>query len=79
MMIPEVSVFARDTHYRMTVESARFWVINHILELRAVPDKCVCYAYPHGPHGFDWGLGHDAPLRGKRVRVTFEIEDDPNG
>lgn len=74
--------FESDTLHRLTVEAARFWVIEHFLRTKQLPTRETRFAYASGPHGFDWGNapGHDdpdtKPLRYKRVRITFEVEDD---
>tara|TARA_Y100000034_G_C6896147_1_gene413192 strand:- start:44 stop:358 length:315 start_codon:yes stop_codon:yes gene_type:complete len=77
---PDRSAFISDTFHRVLVEAARVWVIDSVLRTGELPETEVRFCYADGPHGFDWGNspGPDSehkPLRGKRVRVTFEIED----
>lgn len=74
--------FEKDTEYRLVVEAARYWVIQHYILTGKLPEKTIYSAYPNGTASFDWGdpPGPDdgktpAPLRGKRVRITLEIED----
>lgn len=74
--------FEKDTQYRLLVEAARYWVIEHYLRTGRLPEPEVYFAYANGPHGFDWGNPAGPgdgttprPLRGKRVRITLEIED----
>lgn len=74
------SAFASDTFHRVMVEAARIWVIESVLRTGSLPVSETRFCYANGPHGFDWGNapgpdGPDKPLRNKRVRVTFEIED----
>lgn len=75
------TAFEKDTLHRMLSGAARYWVINHYLHKLRIPESAAVYfAYPNGPAGFDWGNalgpdGPDKPLRGKRVRITLEIED----
>ena len=71
-----------DTLHRMLVEAARYWVVEHHQRTGQLPEEEIRFAYAGGSCGFDWGnppgLGvhpRDAPLRGKRVRITLEIED----
>lgn len=76
------AAFISDTFHRVMVEAARIWVIESVLRTGELPESETRFCYANGPHGFDWGNapgpdgspGH-RPLRGKRVRVTFEIED----
>ena len=77
-----MNAFEKDTLYRLLVESTRLWVISHWLEHHELPKDVTFYAYPNGPRGFDWGNapgpdndGTERPPRGKRVRITLEIED----
>lgn len=79
----ETTAFERDTLYRMAVEAARYWVVNHYLHKLRVPDEpATMFVYPSGPcAAMDWGNppgtnNPDAVLRGKRVRVTLTIEDN---
>jgi len=79
-MPKERSAFMSDTFHRVTIEAARIWVIDSVLRTGQLPKTETRFAYSHGPHGLDWGnsSGPDdgnKPMRGKRVRVTFEIED----
>ncbi len=75
------AAFISDTLHRATVEAARIWVIEHFLRTGDLPEVETRFCYANGPHGFDWGNapGPDdpvnKPLRGKRIRVTFEIEE----
>jgi hypothetical protein len=78
----DMRAFDKDTLYRMTVEAARFWVVEHFLRTRQIPDKPrVMFVYPSGCEAcMDFGNapgpdGPDKPMRGRRVRVTFEIEE----
>ena len=77
-----MNAFEKDTLYRLLVESTRFWVIANWLENHELPKQTTFYTYPGGPLGFDWGNAPgpddeaiERPLRGKRVRITLEIED----
>jgi hypothetical protein len=73
--------FEKETQHRMLTEAARYWVIEHYLRTGKLPDEpAVYFAYPNGPVSFDWGNppGPDngtQKLRGKRVRITMEIEN----
>jgi len=71
--------FEKDTQYRLLVEASRYWVIEHYLRTGRLPEPAVYFAYANGERGFDWGNppGPDdqTQLRGKRVRITLEIED----
>ena len=77
----ERQAFITDTFHRVMVEAARIWVIESVLRTGQLPESETRFCYADGPHGFDWGNapGPDdpatKPLRGKRVRVTFEIEE----
>lgn len=67
--------FTTDTMHRLMVEVARIWVIDSVLRTGSLPATETRYAV-----SFDWGNapgpddGHK-PLRGKRVKMTFEVED----
>ena len=74
--------FESDTVHRLAVEAARFWVIEHWLRTKTLPHEPETrFVYADGPHGIGWGNApgpDDAdlkPLRYRRIRVTFEIED----
>ena len=74
--------FASDTLHRLLVEASRYWVIESVLRSGDLPKDETRFAYANGPHGFGWGNapgdesdGIKRPLRGKRVRITLEIED----
>lgn len=74
--------FERETIHRLATEAARYWLLTHFLAQQRLPVKGTWFAYPSGPGAsIDWGNppGPDdpdlQPLRGKRIRVTFEIED----
>lgn len=76
------SAFERDTIHRLATEAARYWLLTHYLANHELPPRGVWFAYPGGcPAAIDWGNapGPDdpetKPMRGKRVRVTFEIEN----
>ena len=77
----EPTAFERDTSHRLITEAARHWCISHALATGDVPERGVFFAYPDGPVGFMWGNapGPDnpavKPLRGKRYRITIELED----
>jgi len=82
MTTEERSAFLTDTLHRIMCEAARIWVIEHHQRTGELPASEARFAYANGPHGFDWGNapGPDVPpgsrpLRGKRVRITFEIEE----
>lgn len=73
--------FEADTLYRMAVEMARYWVIASSLEAGEIPQRRTMFVYPSGPPAcMDWGNPPgdkaNAPLRGKRVKVTLTVEDD---
>lgn len=72
--------FMTDTIRRVASESARVWVVENFLRNGRIPRLTTFFAYPRGPGGFDWGESNGAygtkqPLKGKRVRITFEVED----
>lgn len=76
------NAFERDTIHRLATEAARVWLVSHFLATKSLPDTQTYFAYPDGlGASLDWGNapGPDdpdtKPMRGKRVRVTFEIED----
>jgi len=80
----EMGAFEKETGYRLMVEAARYWLIEHFLRTGKLPDPQTYYAYANGPNGFNWGnppgppgdgLDQDRPLRGKRVVIRFSIED----
>ena len=77
----ERSSFITDSFHRVTTEAARIWVIDSVLRTGKLPAPEVRFFYANGSHGFDWGNPpgpndpYQQPLRGKRVRVTFEIEE----
>jgi hypothetical protein len=78
----ERSAFISDTFHRVMVEAARIWVIEAVLRTGELPDAETRFCYANGPHGFDWGNapgpcddGGLRPMRGKRIRVSFEVED----
>ena len=76
-----MNAFERETIHRLCTETARFWLNSHYLENKNLPDEPkVWFAYPNGPVSFDWGnrpgeFDGTQVLRGKRVRITLEIED----
>lgn len=77
-----MGAFEKATLYRFLVECVRYWVIECFLRTGDLPTAAyTCWVYPDGPTGIDWGNapGPDdpkyKPLRGKRIRVTFEIEE----
>ena len=77
-----IGAFESDTSYRLAVEAARYWLVECHLRTNQLPDKSVRFIYANGPNGIDWGnppgselLPEQCPLRGKRIRVTFEVED----
>ncbi len=77
-----VDAFERDTIHRLATEAARVWLVSHFLAMKTLPDKQTYFAYPNGiGASLDWGNPAGPsdsdlqPMRGKRVRVTFEIED----
>ena len=81
-LMSELNAFERDTMHRLATEAARYWLLTHYLANHELPERGVLFAYPDGcPVSMDWGNspGPDdpdlRPLRGKRVRVTFEIDD----
>ena len=76
------TAFERETSYRLLVEAARHWCISGYLATHRVPSRGVFYAYPAGPSAcFDWGNPPGPndpttqPLRGKRYKITIELED----
>ena len=65
--------FERDTLWSMCCQAARYWLVGHFLRTGKLPQqKAVFWAYPE--RGIDWGKDE---LRGKRVRITIEVEDMP--
>lgn len=80
-MTETVSAFERATVYRMTVEAARVWLISEFLARGKLPEELVLFVYANGPDAsLDWGNspGPDdgmKPMRGRRVRVTFQVEE----
>ena len=80
-MSEQRSAFETHTLHRMCAQAARYWVIENWLRTNELPEPATYFAYPTGPGGFDWGdaPGNDGPprpLRGKRVRITLEIEEE---
>jgi len=80
--VADVGSFERDTTYRILVEAVRHWIITHWLAKKTLPlEADVFCVYSDGPNGIDWGNPPtsegkaDRPLRGKRIRVTFEVEE----
>ena len=76
------SAFERETLHRLVNECARYWVISTFLESKQLPSgPIVLFAYADGPVSFDWGNepGPYRPdiqvLRGKRIKITMEIEE----
>lgn len=80
-MAEEMGSFENDTLYRMCVEAARYWVIEHFLRTGELPDQMKRWVYPSGPvAALDWGnapgmddKGQDKILRYKRIEVTLKI------
>jgi len=74
--------FETETFHRMLVEAARYWLIEFFLRKKKLPEREVRYVYADGPNGIGWG---NAPgpddgtkvMRGKRIKITVEIEDWP--
>lgn len=79
------SNFENETLYRMLVEASRYWVVGEFLRNGDIPQKeCVLFVYANGLEAcLDWGDSHVytgkssdlRPMRGKRIRVTMEVED----
>lgn len=80
-MDEHMGAFERDTLHRILAVAARYWVIEHHQRAKQLPKRVTFFAYAEGPAGMDWGNSpgpDDAelrPMRGKRVRITLEIED----
>ncbi len=73
--------FESSTIYRLLVETVRYWLIECFLRAKKLPDKHVYFVYPYGEASIDWGDSPTSPddcrpLRGKRIRVTIEIENE---
>lgn len=45
----EMGAFEKETLYRMIVEAARFWVIEHHQRTGELPEATVKFVYPSGP------------------------------
>ena len=80
----EVTAFERSTTYRLCVEAARHWLLTHYLARHELPEGTKKFwVYPNGPEAcLDWGNapgplndGSPHPLRGKRIAVTFTVEE----
>lgn len=79
----EVAAFEKDTTYRLAVEAARHWLLSRVLATGELPKGTTLWVYPAGPEAcLDWGnppgmdkTPKEAPLRGKRIAVTFRIEE----
>lgn len=76
--------FERDTLMRMLAEAVRYWLVGHFLRRQRLPEENTFFVYANGPNGIDWGNapgptgdGMLRPLRGKRVRITLSIENQP--
>lgn len=67
----EQGSFEKDTLWRMCAQAARYWVIEHFLRTKELPDKPAVF-FGYSVSGIDWG---QEVLRGKRIKVTIEIED----
>lgn len=82
-MSQDRGVFETETLHRMMVEAVRYWCIETFLRRKRLPIREVRYVYSDGPVGIDWGNapGPDdpdtKPLRGKRIKITIEIEECP--
>jgi hypothetical protein len=78
-MKKERGSFETETLHRMLIEAVRYWVIEWFLRTKKLPAKEIRYVYSGGTVGIGWGsaTGLDDPntLRGKRIKVTIEIED----
>lgn len=73
--------FESATIHRIATESVRVWIIEHWLRTQTLPQPEVMFVYPRGPQSLEWGAADGspdefAPLRGKRIRVTLEIENE---
>lgn len=79
----DLSDFEKDTMYRLAVEAVRFWVVSNTLAHGEMPNRFEQFVYGHGPAAaLDWGdapgpADPTMPLRGKRIRVTYEVEPWP--
>ncbi len=72
--------FERDTSYRILTEAVRHWLVTRFLAGGMPKKPAVFWVYSNGPNGIDWGDDpkaptQDRPLKGKRIRVTFEVEN----
>ena len=78
----QLSAFDRDTIHRLLNEASRYWVVQTFLSSGELPAGIkTWWAYPDGPISFDWGNAPGpktkyTPLRGKRVRITLELENE---
>lgn len=80
----DVGAFEKDTTYRLLVEAVRHWLLARVLARKSLPSEPAVfwiYASRHpGRNSIDWGDAAgppdpvNKPLRGKRIRVTIEIE-----
>ena len=68
------SAFDRDTVHRLLTEAMRVWCITNYLSCKEVPIAGRVYVYPDCvPACMDWGAND--VMKGKRIKVTFEVED----
>lgn len=68
----ERPAFERDTTHRLAVEVARHSIISRHLAGFQIDMPHTMFVYQSGPFGMNWGQDL---LKGKRVRVTIEVED----
>ncbi len=78
-MTDSIGAFEQSTSIRLATEAARYVMLEHYLRTGELPETTTYFAYSTS---FDWGNppghfndGQPRPLRGKRVRITFEVED----
>lgn len=61
----------RGSLYQIAVAIAHLWITSCWVRLQRLPTRSEYYIYDHK---LEWGR---EALRGKRIRVTIEIEDCP--
>lgn len=76
-----MGAFEKETVYRLLTEACRMWVVSTHLETGKLPKFVTYWVYGNGaPINIGWGdaggpPSENTPMRGKRIRVTLEVED----
>jgi len=63
--------YIRGAECQIVRAAANLWAWSALVEAKALPGKTTFFVYPR-----DMELGGPQQLNGKRVRVTFEIENE---